>query len=408
MTEALNYIKQQNGWYKATLALFFFASLSRAYISFFFVFAPLFWLFSKGNKQLARLQPATKRLLFAMFAFVLWQLLSFLWSDNTQGELHSFFYYLSWLSIPVLLLTLKNKRTDILLYAFLLGMFISEIVSLGIYFGWWHLKNVSPGFSSPFMIHIEFSVFLAITVFLLISLIFTTKLATTIKALLSLFLLITLTALFISNGRTGQFAFIITLPFFILFAIKPSIKSLLITLILFIVFIISIYFSSSIFRERFVKQTQQSIEQIFHQNNYFTSIGERLGAWKVSYEILKQNPFIGTGFGDYKKVFKETILQKFPNMHRGNFTILNNKHLHNQYLMALVQTGLIGLFLLIMIIVFLFQLPLKNKQLNLFRFGFIICFFAACLAEPLWIKQFAMTLFTCSVIIFTLSSEKCI
>ncbi|KJY84144.1 hypothetical protein TW81_04910 [Vibrio galatheae] len=93
--------------------------------------------------------------------------------------------------------------------------------------------------------------------------------------------------------------------------------------------------STNTVQERWERTTQE-----FHrisQGDYRTSIGIRLTLWKNSVEMMKAGPIIGIGSDELRNRL-DNITDKWA---RGF------AHLHNQYLQILVESGLLGLLIVI-------------------------------------------------------------
>ena len=87
----------------------------------------------------------------------------------------------------------------------------------------------------------------------------------------------------------------------------------------------------------------------FHSNlspKLIWSFSERIEFWKIGLELWRENPFLGIGYSQISEFLK-------PYLERG---ILDNyAHLHNTYLNALAETGILG-FVLVIGISFYFSL----------------------------------------------------
>lgn len=136
--------------------------LSRASIVFFSFVLIVLWLLDNTQKQKYRLILHSK-VIVALFVFLLFNLLSLLWSDDTANAFDYMLKYWYFLSIIVIFTTLQKAYVLKVLSAFIMGMFISEIISYGVFFELWQFKHAYPENPSPFMHHIEYSVFLAFT-----------------------------------------------------------------------------------------------------------------------------------------------------------------------------------------------------------------------------------------------------
>jgi len=67
------------------------------------------------------------------------------------------------------------------------------------------------------------------------------------------------------------------------------------------------------------------------------SDAERLYSYDVGFEIFKESPILGSGFGDLKKLSVEKLKSKYQ--------LDNNKYPHNQFLFILAGGGIIGFIL---------------------------------------------------------------
>lgn len=114
----------------------------------------------------------------------------------------------------------------------------------------------------------------------------------------------------------------------------------------------------------------------------------------ITYDILKENLILGVGIGDYKDVIIETLnkepFNKFPIQ---MINMMEKTHAHNQFLMILIQMGLVGMILVIMIFYFLVRTSLKftGENKNIFLL-FLVIFFISSNTDPSWYKQFTLVL----------------
>ncbi len=391
-----------DGWHISILLFFYMLPLSRAYLSLFGIIFPIAWLISNKKDCWHDLQKPSQQLLIALGLFACWQVLSLHWSEIIEpSDISSYFY---WLSIPIMLYIVKPEHVTTLISAFLLGMFTSEVISYGVFFELWNFKNTPSHNPSPFMIHIEYSVFLAIIASLLMYRMLSEGYTLKSKAFFAFFFFTSVINLFLIGGRTGQVAFLISIMLLFILRFKLSFKTLTLALLVTGTIFTLAYQTSNKFNNR-VNQTISSADRIINKGDYFSSIGYRLAAWPVSYAVWQDNPYVGVGVGDVEVEFREKIIAEFPQFQRGSHIILNNMHLHNQYLMALVQTGFIGLLLLFYVIFRLYKLPIDNQSFRHFKLIFMFVYFLSFLAEPLWIKQFSMNLFVAFITIFLIISN---
>ena len=93
------------------------------------------------------------------------------------------------------------------------------------------------------------------------------------------------------------------------------------------------------------------------------SLAQRLEYWRVSKEIIKDNPLFGVGTGDVPTTF-ETKYKAIPNSLDKKYQLRS----HNQYLSTAIALGLIGLVLFFIFI--LYPAPIAFKERNYF---YLIC-----------------------------------
>lgn len=170
--------------------------------------------------------------------------------------------------------------------------------------------------------------------------------------------------------------------------IKTIIYSFLSLLIIF-----TIAFNSSDMFEKRLDAAKSDINKIINGDLY-SSWGIRVAFWQVSYEIFKENPIIGVGIGDYRETFARTLeKEKFKEFPKDMKTFMSNTHAHNQFLMIIIQIGIVGLIIMLLIIYELFKIALNSNKENKNIFVlFLVIYFISCMADPLWYKQFTISL----------------
>ena len=310
----------------------------------------LFWLLEGGFSLKFEKIKSSKAMQFLLL-FFFFSILSLLWSDNVAEGRQLLRYYFAIVVVAVSLYTsMQEKFVKYILYAFLLSMFISEITSYGIYFGWWQMQGHTAADPTPFMHHTIYSVFLAVTIFLLISQVKDIRTPLFLRVFELLFLLSSSVNLFINGGRTGQLALIFGALAYTFIYFKKKIYLLYTLLVLAAVFM-SAYSLSTNFNHR-VHQAVSDIQNI-QKGNLQTSWGTRIAIKIVSSEIIEDNILFGVGMGDSMDVYKE-YLQK-PKFSDFKFT-KNVHHLHDQFIQILVQTGIIGFGLFLFFFYALFRI----------------------------------------------------
>ncbi len=369
------------------IAYAFVLPLSRAGISFFTALLFFLWIID-GNvlnkiKQIFKSQVVRVLILFITFYF-----LSLLWADNVTHSLHYIQRHWHILPLFVLMFSIKKEYIPKVLSAFILGMFISEIISYGVFFELWHIGKSTPENPSPFMHHIEYSIFLAFTALILLSRIFNEMVLK--YKLFYIFFFITISGnLFLNAGRTGQFAFILGLFVLAFLKFENKLKALFISSILTIMILGIAFNISETFQSRIILG-KKNIVHVIEDKDYCTSWGGRVGAWIISKDIIVEHPLVGAGLVDNMKLFHQIIDTKYPEMKCMHKDF---HHIHNQFLQILTQSGLIGLAIFLTIFYMIFKIPLKNKEYQDIKYIYLTVLFFSFMAEVVFPHQFSMTLF---------------
>lgn len=377
-------------FYYSALAFAFTLPLSRAAVSFFILWFVVLFLARREYKVSWKIIK-TSRELQAMGLFIAFMFASLLWSSDTHEALKQIRLYSYWIIIPILATTLKKEWLPNIITAFLAGMFISEIVAYGMYFELWTFKGHGSDYPSPFMFHIHYSIFLATTSILLLSRLLSDRYTWQSKLPMFLFFLTSTGNLMISTGRTGQLALLVALAVAVIVHYRLTIKSFFIFILLSTILFLGAYSSISLFQKR-IDMAVSDIQQ-FQEGNFDTSWGLRAAFWVVTYDIIREHPLIGIGIGDYKSAAGETLAKNEHNFTPETVQWCSSTHYHNQYLMILAQTGIIGFALMLWMLIELFRLKIADRELKEFNILGLTVFIVACIAEPLWILQFPIILF---------------
>jgi len=158
--------------------------------------------------------------------FIVYNILSVVWASDWLFALQYMGKYHHFLLIPVIYTVLEKKYVPTVFSAYILSVFISELLSYGIYFHLFTLNNATPEFPTPFMHHITYSIVLAFTSTMLLTNFFTEK--RRIYKIFNLLFFVTVSAnLFINGGRTGQVAYVVLMLLLPFFYIKQKFKAFL-------------------------------------------------------------------------------------------------------------------------------------------------------------------------------------
>lgn len=401
LQKTINYDKV---YFYAIMLFAFTMPLSRALVSFFVIFLPIIWLIEGNFKEKFTLIKSNKVLvIFSFYIFI--ELLSLLWTSNYKGGLHALRLILYFITMYVIATSLNKSSIDKIISAFLSGMFISEIIAYGVFFKLWHFNFATPQNPSPFMMHIDYSVFLAFTSILLLYRLLSKKYPIKERILFAIFFFTVTGNLFLATGRTGQVALLVALTILSIMHYKFSIKSIIMALLLISTIYSMAYIASDSFKMR-SNSTIYEIKEATH-NNLSTSAGERLAFWITTYHIALEHPF-GVGLGDYKDATKAEVQKPFYKemLNTEKIAFMSDSHPHNQYLLILLQSGVVGLIVFFYFIYNFFRLKIEDKEIKELSVLFGTIYFVSCLAEPLFVKQFTLALFILFMGIFFSASIK--
>lgn len=183
--------------------------------------------------------------------------------------------------------------------------------------------------------------------------------------------------LFMVNGRTGHLILIILLTYYF-FSWRSRKKIAAFSIIcLCLGLFLWVYPSNPLFNRARVAVNEIKAWHYGKPVKVFSPSGIRLEFYTNSLKLIKKNPFIGTGTGSFKTSYSELI--------KGTrFTPSDNPH--NEYLMAGVQFGLVGILVLLIffIIQWRYAALLKKEERILLARGFALTIMTACMvASPL-------------------------
>lgn len=393
------------------LALVFVIPLSYKLRDIIYGLIIVLWVI-EGNYKLKFniLKNSLDKILIVYFLLFILRFFSNFWSDalyngSYRGHENSILYCLEYdffclLIIPIILTSFKKENIKKAFSAFILGMFISEIVSYGIVFGFWTTKYGIPSNPTPFLHnHSFYSMFLAITIFWLFKIVIKEK-SKIKKFLYSLFIFTATTNLFLNSGRTGQILFVILLFFSLIYFFHLKLKTILIFLLVSFITFVLYYKISPNFHNR-MNQTINAIKKI-EKGKFNTSFGGRVLAYLVVKDIVIKHPF-GVGVGSARKYL--AIESKKYGKNNSSFFISNLPHAHNQFLQFLLETGFLGFILFIVFWIVLFK-EIKKSRYDYYFYIFFLSYFFTLMIET-WIRnKYVFLLFNIFLAIFILSKNQ--
>lgn len=309
-----------------------------------FIIALLFLI--RGNfKQNLR---ATLRnpVVFAFTAYFLVHVIWLLGTDdwmNAKKTIHDAMFLL----YPLLFVSFIDKRfIPRMLGAFFLGMFVSELLSYGIFFeivppmphdG----SQGTPADPTPIYHHTHYGFMLAVTLTLILQRFFLHKDTGYLRIFLLVFFVTASINIFITAGRTGYVLYgVLLLTLMLLHFRKKIALGMAIFLPLLLVAFTLAYQFSDTFHQRSNK-TITSLERIFVDRDYRSSLGIRAAILVHNADVVKQHWLLGLGTGDQRKTVISELNASAPELGK----LSNLQHPHNEYINALLQFGILGLII---------------------------------------------------------------
>ena len=314
----------------------------------------LIWLFS-GNYINKTKELMENKLALASIVFFSVHILGLLWTENIGWGVEMTRKMLPFLFVLPIFLTISRKENiSYYVYAFLIAIGISEILS---YVVWFEL--VEPFGSAtileptPVMGHISYNPFLAFAIYLTLNkLLFEKPMSPSLRTILTFFAISMTFNMFITGGRAGQvmfFASLVVLSF--QFFRDSQIKATIISAIIIFVIGFGGYNYSPLFKNRI---QQISYDLALFTTNQNTSIGHRIIFTRNTIEVIKSSPFFGVGTGDFPAEYSKINSVNSP-------AVKSTVQPHNMYLFVQAQLGLVGLLAFLWIFYVQFQLAVSSK-----------------------------------------------
>ena len=316
------------------------------------------WLFS-GNYKAKFNHIISSKLMIASLGFYCLHVVGMLWTEDLQWGLHmlhKMWYFL--LLLPILFNIVQREYIKYYLNAFLLAIALTEIAS---YLVWFQLipefKNATVDNPTPFMSHISYNPILALAIYLTYhNICFKTNLSVQKFFLYSFFAISMTFNMFITGGRAGQVMFFAMLVILIFqFFKNEKIKSLFTVLLLIPLIFFSAYQSSPLFKARVDIAVAQAINYENNEATQVGSVGQRITFAVNSWEVIKENPIIGVGTGDFPSEYK-----KINDI--NSVWMVPTTNPHNMYVLIAMQFGLVGI--VSMLSIFYYQIKLSFNSSN--------------------------------------------
>lgn len=357
----------------ALIAYAFMIPISKAGTVFFELLLILLW-FLEGNFKKKFTQYKSNYLILSLAMLFLYSIIILFWKSDLYIGLDYIKKYWHFSVIFIIFTSLNEKYIKHIFSAFIFSMFISEIISYGMFFELLDYTNptyhgASKTFPTPFLTHLDYSVYLSFTIIVLFyKLLSKTDIQN--KVIYAFFALSMTTNLFINSGRTGQVIFIISLILVFTNSFQNKFKGLFLS-ILMVFSILSVAYN---FSPNFHNRTNTVINDIsnmINEHNFKGSITIRASFWVMGIDELTNKFSFGSGIGN-----EMSNVPYYADKHGFDKKFLMEGYVdhHNMFITYGIQLGQIGLLLFLLVFVSLFRLKFSSPQLQGLNLVFIITF----------------------------------
>ena len=301
------------------------------------------WLWRKNNNKQEKWNGGHRVTLGVPIAlFIILAFTSFIFSIYKHDSFYALLRLLSYVGIYYLIISSSSKK----LWGYIIGLVIvvgtgTSLYGLLQYFGalphsWWDPKNF---LSATYVNHNHFSGYLELVIPLSFGVLLSIKdKKLIIKPILALALTTMLAAFLFAQSRGAWASLLISLFAMNLILVKRKIlnKKSVVILLLVIVFIFTFsYLKGGLVSKR--------IDSIMEAPAGEASIETRLDIWQGTLDMIKDNPWIGTGIG--------TFVWGFPLYRPIELANVSVHYAHNDYLHMAAEMGIFALPIMLLILV---------------------------------------------------------
>ena len=331
-------------------------------------------------------------LLLITFYFLLLSI-SYFWSEDKHYFASRLQTILPFLILPFAFHSFKKWKENwfqYLLFLFILLNLIGNTYSLITYFSHKEMYDLGYSYSkvipTPFKNdHIRYSIAVLLSIIFSIE-IYRHQKNNFLKLVLLLIVFYDILFLHILSAKTGLLAFYLVAFIFILKLITtPKYRLIGLGSLLSIILLpFLMYQFSSTFKAKlhYVKYSYEQMKNKEKEGNI--SDEGRLISYQYALQSLKQNTFMGVGYGD---IFHEMELHYQKDFEGQNAKVLLP---HNQFLVVGLAIGILGIIYLFILQIILF---IKSYQSGFLASIIWFIFFFAMMIEPLYETQFGTCLF---------------
>ncbi|MFH2124423.1 MAG: O-antigen ligase family protein [Pseudomonadota bacterium] len=328
-----------NAWLLALLA--FALPLSTSALSILAILILVVWLIEAGYREKLRVI-STNPVAMAVLLYLALYVIGLFWTEDLENGLDVLKKYWKLMLLPVFLTSVRGEMRRVYTGFFLTGMTVAMTMTYMAWFGLLHYGDITPQHLTRGTFHVIYNPLLAFAIYLLCHELMWGKIRAALRWPLAGLVFLMIFNMFITEGRGGQIVFFVLLGLLFLQIFRKNIlRAGLIMIFLLPAIFTAGYQLSPVFHGR-VDRACSEIHQF--KSNPNTSVGLRLLFWQNSWDIIKKNPWLGVGTGDFPSAYAEVNTLKSPLMGATD-------NPHNQYVFVLCQLGLLGLAVLVGIFV---------------------------------------------------------
>lgn len=358
------------------------------YLPPFMILWGLCWFFENGSgqrKPLFILNNGTI-LFFLFISFYLWQISGLLLADSLNVGIERIFKRLSFLLFPLVLFYPGSRiirNIDLIIRLFAIGTFTYLIYCFGnaivssiyIHDARW-IFNPHPldyDFENHFIgnrlsgvVHPSYlAMYVIISILISLETLFDKTITGIRKGFWLALIFIFLIVLYLLSSRAGILSGIIILPVYFFVKFYRKLSKWIVIMILLILAVVFVGIAKT------NKRIQSSVEGISKDNyDEILKNDSRILIWRSALGVIKENILFGVGTGDAS----EELTNEF--MRRGYVNgFYGNLNAHNQFLEILLENGLIGLILFSGIFFYMSYISISQMNLLLGLFVIMIIIF---------------------------------
>jgi O-antigen ligase len=293
------------------------------------------------DRRISRAQTRPAPLVLIALALFIALAIACLWSSAPWRDAwSSLSKYLDLLLIPVFAgaaaaLAVRKRALAFFIAAIVLNL----LVSYGTVFGFWERLpglHTLPAYPVGFKLSVTHSLLVSLGAYLFLLLARDARRPGVRAACVALAAVCAHNVLFIVVGRTGYLVLAVLLTYFIFNAI-PDRRQTLLALLAVIALFASAYFGSYHFAAR-TQDVASDLTQWKPGAGDETSVGQRIGYYLTTLEMIRDHPLTGVGTGGFAQAYAQKV--------RGT-PARATENPHNDYLMIAAQAGILALGLLV-------------------------------------------------------------